>query len=239
MFANRLYGFERSDPHGNLSFLTNNKNQKGLTPLKKTVKSSIFWNQKKATSPIQKRFAGVAELVDARDLKSLVGYPTCRFESGPRHLFSTRQFIQNYFYFQLFSQFSYFCRLQKCQSEIACIYNDSKTVNNKIDSTHHSVKKPFQPVSEIPSSFFSRHKEYLSDNLRQRRVLGLESEFKVVDDIVYEFMIFDKRDDFYFCPAVGAEEGFISILACNFSMPERRAERKHQFIKNPFLQFFL
>ena len=29
--------------------------------------------------------AGVAELVDARDLKSLVGYPTCRFESGPRH----------------------------------------------------------------------------------------------------------------------------------------------------------
>lgn len=29
----------------------------------------------------------MAELVDARDLKSLVGYPTCRFESDPRHSF--------------------------------------------------------------------------------------------------------------------------------------------------------
>ncbi len=41
--------------------------------MKKAVKSSIFWNEKKATSLIQERFAGVAELVDARDLKSLVG----------------------------------------------------------------------------------------------------------------------------------------------------------------------
>ena len=29
--------------------------------------------------------AGVAELVDARDLKSLGGYPLCGFESRPRH----------------------------------------------------------------------------------------------------------------------------------------------------------
>jgi hypothetical protein len=41
--------------------------------LKKAVKSSIFWNERKVASPIQERFAGVAELVDARDLKSLVG----------------------------------------------------------------------------------------------------------------------------------------------------------------------
>lgn len=56
-----------------------------MTPLKKRMKSFIYLNEKKAASPIQERFAGVAELVDARDLKSLVGYPTCRFESGPRH----------------------------------------------------------------------------------------------------------------------------------------------------------
>ena len=89
MLVNRLYGLERSDPHGNLSFLINNKSLKRLTPLKKRMKSFIYLNEKKAASPIQERFAGVAELVDARDLKSLVGYPTCRFESGPRHLFST------------------------------------------------------------------------------------------------------------------------------------------------------
>ena len=89
MLVNRLYGLERSDPHGNLSFLINNKSLKSLTPLKKRMKSFIYLNEKKAASPIQERIAGVAELVDARDLKSLVGYPTCRFESGPRHLFST------------------------------------------------------------------------------------------------------------------------------------------------------
>jgi hypothetical protein len=43
MFITRLYGLERSDPHGNLSFLINNKSLKGLTPLKKRMKSSIFW----------------------------------------------------------------------------------------------------------------------------------------------------------------------------------------------------
>jgi hypothetical protein len=31
------------------------------------------------------RRAWVAELVDARDLKSLGGRPPCRFKSGPRH----------------------------------------------------------------------------------------------------------------------------------------------------------
>ncbi|KUK63766.1 MAG: hypothetical protein XD84_1919 [Desulfotomaculum sp. 46_80] len=30
-------------------------------------------------------FAGVAELADARDLKSLEGYPSYRFKSGLRH----------------------------------------------------------------------------------------------------------------------------------------------------------
>jgi hypothetical protein len=44
MLVNRLYGLERFDPHGNLSFLINNKSLKGLTPLKKRMKSSIFWN---------------------------------------------------------------------------------------------------------------------------------------------------------------------------------------------------
>src|SRR6266496_4507082 len=34
-------------------------------------------------------WAGVAKLVDARDLKSLGGQPPCRFESCPRH-FETR-----------------------------------------------------------------------------------------------------------------------------------------------------
>ncbi len=35
----------------------------------------------------------------------------------------------------------------------------------------------------------------------------MESEFKVVYDIVYDFMIFDKSSDFHFCTAVGTEEG--------------------------------
>ena len=61
------------------------------------------------------------------------------------------------------------------------------------------------------SGFFSRHQEVLSDNLRYRRAFGLESEFEVVDDIVYYFMIFDKSNDFRFCTAVGTEEGVYLI----------------------------
>jgi hypothetical protein len=34
--------------------------------------------------------AWVAELVDARDLKSLEGHPSCRFDPGPRHLGETQ-----------------------------------------------------------------------------------------------------------------------------------------------------
>jgi len=39
----------------------------------------------------------------------------------------------------------------------------------------------------------------------------LEYEFEVVDDIVYDFMIFDKSNDFHFCTAVGTEEGVYFI----------------------------
>jgi len=39
----------------------------------------------------------------------------------------------------------------------------------------------------------------------------LESEFEVVDDIVYYFMIFDKSNDFRFCTVVGTEEGVYLI----------------------------
>ncbi len=35
----------------------------------------------------------------------------------------------------------------------------------------------------------------------------MESEFDVVDDIVYGFMIFDKSNDFHLCTAMGADEG--------------------------------
>ena len=35
----------------------------------------------------------MTELVDARDLKSLVGYPTCRFDSGPQHFILTEKFV--------------------------------------------------------------------------------------------------------------------------------------------------
>jgi len=49
------------------------------------------------------------------------------------------------------------------------------------------------------------------DELRWRRAFGLESEFEVVDDIVYDFMIFDKSNDFHFCTAVGREEGVYFI----------------------------
>ncbi len=34
----------------------------------------------------------------------------------------------------------------------------------------------------------------------------MESEFEVVDDIVYDFMVFDKSNDFHFCTAMGTEE---------------------------------
>ena len=39
--------------------------------------------------------AGVAELVDARDLKSLAPYGACRFESGPRHPRTTETPVEN------------------------------------------------------------------------------------------------------------------------------------------------
>jgi len=47
--------------------------------------------------------------------------------------------------------------------------------------------------------------------MRRRRAFGLESEFEVVDDVVYDFMIFDKSNDFHFCTAVGTEEGVYLI----------------------------
>jgi hypothetical protein len=42
--------------------------------------------------------------------------------------------------------------------------------------------------------------------LRWRRTFGLESECEVVDDIIYDFMIFHKSNGFHFCTAVGTEE---------------------------------
>lgn len=39
----------------------------------------------------------------------------------------------------------------------------------------------------------------------------MESEFEVVDDIVYYFMIFDKSNDFHFCTAVGQRRGVYLI----------------------------
>ena len=39
----------------------------------------------------------------------------------------------------------------------------------------------------------------------------MESEFEVVDDIVYYFMIFDKSNDFSFCTVVETEEGVYLI----------------------------
>ena len=43
------------------------------------------------------------------------------------------------------------------------------------------------------------------------RALGLESEFEVVDDIVYDFIIFAKNNDFHFCTAMETEEGVYLI----------------------------
>ena len=39
----------------------------------------------------------------------------------------------------------------------------------------------------------------------------MEAEFEVVDDLVYDHMIFDKSNDFHFCTAVGTEEGVYLI----------------------------
>jgi hypothetical protein len=61
-------------------------------------------------------------------------------------------------------------------------------------STRNSVKKPFQPVFEILCALFGCDQECLLDNLRWRRAFGLESEF---EDIVCDFIIFDKSNDFY------------------------------------------
>jgi len=61
----------------------------------------------------------------------------------------------------------------------------------------------------------------------------LESEFEVVDDIVYDFMIFDKSNDFHFCTAVGAEKGvYFNIGLQFFHTGEKSRKKGDQFIKN-------
>jgi len=35
----------------------------------------------------------------------------------------------------------------------------------------------------------------------------MEAEFEVVDDLVYDHMIFDKSDEFHFCTALWTDEG--------------------------------
>ncbi len=47
----------------------------------------------------------------------------------------------------------------------------------------------------------------------------MESEFEVVDDLVYDFMIFDKSNDFHFCTTLRTEEGGRVHRACGLSWP--------------------
>ena len=46
-----------------------------------------------ARQVLSNQCAGVAELVDARDLKSLVPHGTCRFDSGPPHQYIRKDIL--------------------------------------------------------------------------------------------------------------------------------------------------
>ncbi len=56
------------------------------------------------------------------------------------------------------------------------------------------------------------------DDLRWRGAFSLEAEFEVVDDLVYDFMIFDKSNGFHFCTALGREEG---VYLLDFAVQSR------------------
>jgi hypothetical protein len=68
--------------------------------------------------------------------------------------------------------------------------------------------------------------------LRWRRTFGLESEFEVVDDIVYDFMIFDKSNDFHFCTAVGTEEEVYLIDFADYLGPSFEGHRAVLFLND-------
>jgi hypothetical protein len=64
--------------------------------LQKEIELHIFTSSKISLNggnlgEIERQFAGVAELVDAQDLKSCGNYFPCRFESGPRYLYIVEQ----------------------------------------------------------------------------------------------------------------------------------------------------
>ena len=60
----------------------------------------------------------------------------------------------------------------------------------------------------------------------------MESEFEVVDDIVYDFMIFDKSNEFHFCTAVGAENGvYFNIGMQFFHTGEKSLKKGYKIIK--------
>jgi hypothetical protein len=70
------------------------------------------------------------------------------------------------------------------------------------------------------------------DDLSWRRAFGLESEFEVVDDIVYDFMTFDKSNDFHFCAAVGTEEGIYFIDFADHFSPTPAGNKRGLFIND-------
>jgi len=50
-------------------------------------------------------------------------------------------------------------------------------------------------LSEILAPLFGCHQEFLPDNLRRGRPFGHEGQFKVIDNLVDNFMIFYERDN--------------------------------------------
>ena len=60
--------------------------------------------------------------------------------------------------------------------------------------------------SEIFFSLLGCNQEFLLDNLRRGRPFGHEDKLEVSDDLVDDFMIFDKGDHFHLSAALRAEQ---------------------------------
>ncbi len=81
-----------------------------------------------------------------------------------------------------------------------------KKVSYKIDSSSQIDKKQSRMLSEIFSPLLGCHQELLQDNLRRRRPFGHEGKLEVSDNLVDNFVIFDKGDHFHLSAALRTQQ---------------------------------
>jgi len=88
---------------------------------------------------------------------------------------------------------------------------NSQTISYKIDSTPQIDKKQLRSPLEIFLSFLGCHQKFMLCNLRGRWSFGMKSELEMIDDLINDFMILDKRDNRHPAPTLRTDKKIYPI----------------------------